>query len=90
LVAIALTDLEAGQMLEMGERHVIKGLSHALHPAKILSQGNPIPYYLCAGLKTRRRVLKGQLLLCDDVDLETQSPLYLLRKSQDLHFMNAD
>jgi|Laugresbdmm110dd_1035094.scaffolds.fasta_scaffold15937_2 predicted homoserine dehydrogenase-like protein len=89
LVAIAQTDLEVGQMLEMGERHVINGLTHALHPAKILSQSNPIPYYLCAGLKLRRRVLKGQLLLCDDVDLEMQRPLYLLRKSQDQHFMNA-
>ena len=89
LVAIAQTDLEVGQMLEMGERHVINGLTHALHPAKILSQANPIPYYLCAGLKLRRRVLKGQLLLCDDVDLEVQRPLYLLRKSQDHHFMNA-
>jgi len=89
LVAIAQTDLEVGQMLEMGERHVINGLTHALHPAKILSQANPIPYYLCAGLRLRRRVLKGQLLLCDDVDLEMQRPLYLLRKSQDQHFMNA-
>jgi predicted homoserine dehydrogenase-like protein len=89
LVAIAQTDLQPGQMLEMGERHVIKGLSHALHPAKALLQSNPIPYYLCAGLKIRRRILKGQLLLCDDVDLDTTSPLYLLRKSQDLHFMNV-
>jgi predicted homoserine dehydrogenase-like protein len=89
LVAIAQTDLEVGQMLEMGERHVINGLTHALHPTKILSQGNPIPYYLCAGLKIRRRVLKGELLLCDDVDLDTQSTLYILRKSQDQHFMNA-
>jgi predicted homoserine dehydrogenase-like protein len=89
LVAMAQTDLEVGQILKMGERHVITGLSHALHPAKILSQGNPIPYYLCAGLKIRRRVLKGELLLCDDVELETQSTLYQLRKSQDQHFMNA-
>ena len=89
LVAIAQTDLQAGQLLEMGERHVITGLSHALHPAKALSPGSPIPYYLCAGLKVRRRVLKGELLLCDDVELDTQSPLYVLRKSQDLHFMNA-
>jgi predicted homoserine dehydrogenase-like protein len=89
LVAIAQTDLQPGQMLEMGERHVITGLSHALHPAKALLQSNPVPYYLCAGLKIRRRILKGQLLLCDDVDLDTTSPLYLLRKSQDLHFMNV-
>ena len=89
LVAIAQTDLQAGQLLEMGERHVITGLSQALHPAKALSPGSPIPYYLCAGLKVRRRVLKGELLLCDDVELDTQSPLYVLRKSQDLHFMNA-
>lgn len=89
LVAIAKADLEPGQALNMEDRHVITGLNHALYPAKILSQDNPIPYYLCVGLKVRRRVLKGALLLCDDVDLDTQCPLYLLRKSQDQHFMNA-
>jgi predicted homoserine dehydrogenase-like protein len=86
LVATASRDLEPGERLSMGARHVIDGLDHALQPARALGLDAPLPYYLAVGGRVRRPVRRGEPLRCGDVDLPTDSVLLRLRQSQDAHF----
>jgi predicted homoserine dehydrogenase-like protein len=88
LVATAERDLEAGELLTMGERHAIPGLSHALQPARPLGGDAPLPYYLALGGRVRGRVRQGEPLRCRDVDLPGDSTLLRLRQSQDAHFFS--
>ncbi|NBO16070.1 MAG: hypothetical protein EBV20_13240 [Betaproteobacteria bacterium] len=86
LIGVTDRDLVVGEVLTIGTRHVIPGLSHRLEPACPLGPDAPLPYYMCAGASVVRPVKKGQVLRCSDVALDTQSPLYALRVSQDQHF----
>ena len=52
-------------------------------PARALSDDTPIPYYLLSGRRLKRDVKEGQMILCGDVDLDTESELYRLRAAQD-------
>jgi predicted homoserine dehydrogenase-like protein len=88
LVACAARDLEPGEVLTMGARHVIDGLDPQLLPARPLGETAPVPYYLATGLKVRRHVRKGSLLVGADVDLPSHSVMLRLRRSQDEAFFN--
>ncbi|MFP5405366.1 MAG: SAF domain-containing protein, partial [Gammaproteobacteria bacterium] len=86
LVATAARDLEAGEVLQMGARHVVEGLEHTLQPAQPLGPDAPLPYYLALGGRVRRAVRRGEPLRCADVDLREDSVLLALRQAQDERF----
>jgi len=86
LVASAARDLEPGEVLALGARHVIDGLDHALQPARALDDEAPLPYYLAVGARLRHAVRRGEPLRVRDVDLPADSVLLRLRRSQDAHF----
>jgi len=90
LVGIAQRDLEVGEELNIGVRHVIDGLQHVLRPAQALSHEAPLPYYMAAGARLVRRVPAGQALRCGDVAMNSSTALFRLRKAQDRHFLSAD
>lgn len=84
LTAHADADLPAGsQLVAEGHHHTIRNVSGRMTPARALSDGAPIPYYLLSGRKLKRDVKAGQMILCGDVDLDTGSELYRLRAAQD-------
>lgn len=86
LVAEADRDLQVGEILTMGARHVIGGLTHRLMPAQAIGSGQPLPYYLADGMRVLRPVKKGTILTCDDVTEREGSILFLLRREQDALF----
>ncbi len=86
LVAVAQRDMEPGELLEMGARHAVPGLDHALLPAQPLGEDAPLPYYLAVGGRVRRRVRRGAQLLGGDVDVDGSSVLLRLRMAQDSRF----
>ena len=43
-------DIEPGEVLSMGARHVVNGLEPLLIPARPLGDTAPLPYYLATGL----------------------------------------
>lgn len=86
LIGVTDRDLAVGEVLTIGTRHVIPGLTHRLEPARPLAPDAPLPYYLCAGARVVRPVPQGQTLRCSDVSVDTRSTLYTLRQSQDQHF----
>ena len=86
LVAEADRDLQPGEILTMGARHVIGGLTHRLMPAQPIGSGRPLPYYLADGMRVLRAVKKGTLLTCDDVTEREGSILFRLRREQDAVF----
>ena len=88
LLGMAQRDLEPGEQLNIGVRHVIDGLQHVLRPAQPLADDAPLPYYMAAGARLTRRVRAGQPLKCGDVALDTGTALYRLRKAQDQHFLS--
>lgn len=86
LVAEAARDLEPGEVLTMGARHVIGGLTHRLMPAQAIGPGKPLPYYLADAMTVLRAVKKGAILTCDDVSEREGSILFRLRREQDAVF----
>jgi predicted homoserine dehydrogenase-like protein len=86
LVASAARDLEAGELLTMGARHVIDGLGYRLEPARPMAADAPLPYYLAVGARVRHPVRRGEPLRCRDVDLPGGSTLLRLRQAQDARF----
>ena len=86
LVAEAARDLEPGEVLTMGARHVIGGLTHRLMPAQAIGPGKPLPYYLADAMTVLRPVKKGAILTCDDVSEREGSILFRLRREQDAVF----
>jgi predicted homoserine dehydrogenase-like protein len=86
LVATAARDLEPGELLQMGARHEIPGLGHALQPAAPLAEDGAVPYYLALNARVRRAVPRGQPLRGGDLDLPSGSALRQLREAQDRRF----
>jgi len=86
LVAEAARDLEPGEVLTMGARHVIGGLTHRLMPAQAIGPGKPLPYYLADAMTVLRPVKKGAILTCADVSEREGSILFRLRREQDAAF----
>lgn len=86
LVAEADRDLQPGEILTMGARHVIQGLTHRLMPAQAIGAGQRLPYYLADGMRVLRPIKKGTLLTCDDVTEREGSILFRLRREQDQLF----
>lgn len=86
LVGVADRVLLPGEILSLGARHAISGLNHRLEPAQPLNDDNPLPYYMCVGARVKRTVPAGQLVMCADVEVDPESALYRLRKSQDKNF----
>lgn len=89
LVARAHRDLEPGDRLSMGARHVLDGLDPLLQPAQRLGPENPLPYYLATNLTVIRPVKRGAILTGADVALPEGSTLLRLRREQDALFMTA-
>jgi predicted homoserine dehydrogenase-like protein len=87
LIGLAQRDLEVGEALQIGVRHVIDGLQHVLRPAQALGDDAPLPYYMAAGTRLVRRVPAGQPLRCGDVAMDSTGALSRLRKAQDEHFL---
>ncbi len=84
LTAHADADLSAGSLLVAeGHHHTIAHVSGRMTPARVLADDAPIPYYLLSGRRLKRDVKAGQMILCGDVDLDTDSELYRLRAAQD-------
>lgn len=86
LVAEAERDLFPGEVLGMGARHVIKGLTHRLMPAQSIGAGKPLPYYLADGMTVLRPIRKGAVVMCNDVAERDGSILSKLRREQDAVF----
>jgi predicted homoserine dehydrogenase-like protein len=86
LVGKASRDLEPGEVLAMGTRHVVGGLEPELREARPIGEAAPLPYYLATGLKIRRHVRKGDILNGADVELASESVLLKLRLDQDRQF----
>jgi predicted homoserine dehydrogenase-like protein len=83
LVGRASRDLDPGEELTLGERHVVAGLEPLLQPAAALADDAALPYYLAAGRRVRRKVAAGALLRVADVDLDEGAALLRLRREQD-------
>ena len=86
LVARARRDVEAGELLALGERHTIEALDPLILPAAPITMQSRVPYYLAAGHRVVRRVAQGEILTVADVDLDPQSARYRLRRAQDRAF----
>ncbi|MEJ5989770.1 homoserine dehydrogenase [Ramlibacter sp. PS3R-8] len=90
LVPRATRTLKAGGLLEMGgHHHTIDGTTAELLPAAALGPGVPVPFYLAANRRLVRDVAAGQPVCFDDIEIETDSELLALRRSQDAHFFPA-
>jgi predicted homoserine dehydrogenase-like protein len=86
LVARASRDLEPGETLAMGARHVIDGFEPLLMPARPLGDAEPLPYYLATNGTVLRRVAKGEIVTGADVAIDQDGPLLRLRREQDRVF----
>jgi len=86
LLATAARDLEPGERLVMGPRHVVDGLAHSLAAAQALGPDAPLPYYLAVGGRVRHVVRRGEPLRGRDVELNSGAALLRLRQDQDRHF----
>ncbi len=86
LTARASRDLQPGETLTMGYRHVIEGLEPQLTPARALQPDAPVPYYLTSGRPVVRPVAKGAVVTCADVGLDESTILVRLRREQDALF----
>jgi predicted homoserine dehydrogenase-like protein len=81
--------LAAGSVLEMGERHTIRGLDPLLAKAAPVGADGPLPYYLAAGCRLREALAPGALLTRRMVDPPAGSALWRLRAEQDAMFFAA-
>jgi predicted homoserine dehydrogenase-like protein len=87
LVARASRDLQPGETLAMGARHVLDGLDPLLKPARPLGASEPVPYYLATDSRVARSVAKGAILVGADLALKEGGTLLRLRREQDGLFM---
>ena len=86
LCARADRDFASREILELGARHTIAQVAPLILPARPLSAGAPIPYYLAAKSRTRRPVKAGTVITLDDLDIDPARALYRLRVEQDEKF----
>lgn len=87
LIARATEDLPAGTVLTAtGHHHSVAGVTPMLAKAAPLGGGTPIPFYLMANQTLSRKVKAGQIICCDDVDIESGSVLLEMRQYQDSVF----
>jgi predicted homoserine dehydrogenase-like protein len=87
LTARAMRDLPAGHRLEIvGTRHAVPDLEPGLTPAKPVSGGNPLPYYMAVNRTLTRAVRKGEAITADCVTAPDSSALWSLRAEQDRSF----
>ena len=90
LAARAEADLAAGTLLTAsGHHHSIENVSGYAVPGARLGPGLPVPFYLAANRPLVRPVAKGELIRCDDVEIEPGSALMQLRRRQDDIFFPA-
>ncbi len=89
LVARAASDVAAGTVLQLAERHEIVGLAPMLADAKPATGGAAVPYYMAAGRTLKRPVTAGATLTVDDLDFPADSVLWRLRAEQDQFFFEA-
>jgi len=87
--ARATRPLAAGTLLEIGERHAIPGLETLLAPARAVSEGAPVPYYMVANSRLKAPVAAGEVITRDVVDAPAGSALWRLRAEQDRMFFPA-
>ena len=90
LTAVAAQDLKAGTELAIvGNRHAVPGLEARLTPARAVTSGAPLPYYMAVGRTLTRDVAKGEMLTADAVAAPEGSLLWSLRQEQDEAFAMA-
>lgn len=80
VVAAAKRDLEPGEIIVGGGGDTIYG---RLQDATVAAEADLVPFELLAGAELAQPVSTDQPLSADDVDLDTESPLYHLRQLQD-------
>ena len=84
LVARAVRDFAAGEVLVMGgHHHTITGATAELHPALPEANTHPVPYYLAANRTLRKALRAGDLVRWADIEIDSASVLYRLRRNQD-------
>ncbi len=89
LVGVTGESLAEGQVLELGERHALAGVTPRLLPATPLGLSAPLPYYLAAGGRLRRDLAPGATITLEDVALPEDSILLALRRRQDEAFHDS-
>ncbi len=89
MVARAVTDLPAGSLLALAERHELRGLAPMLADAAPATGAAAVPYYMAAGCTLRRAVAAGATLTVDDLERPADSTLWRLRAEQDRVFFGA-
>jgi predicted homoserine dehydrogenase-like protein len=90
LVAVATADLAAGTVLSMGgHHHMIDNVTAELRAAAPLAPKVAAPFYLAADRRLTRSVRKGEAILFGDIEVDPDSSLLALRRSQDAAFSGA-
>jgi len=86
MVARAATELPAGRVLTLAERHEIRGLVPMLVDASPAAAAAAVPYYMAGGCTLKRTVSAGATLTVDDLERPAGSTLWQLRAEQDRVF----
>lgn len=84
--ARATQPLSAGSLLEIGERHAMRGVEATLAKAGPVGERAPLPYYMAAGCRLLVAVPAGTVITRDMVTPPAGSALWRLRAEQDAHF----
>ncbi|MEZ5908792.1 MAG: SAF domain-containing protein [Hyphomicrobiaceae bacterium] len=83
VVAIAKRDLAAGEVLDGEGGYTVSG---GLRPASVSVAGRLLPLGLAHNVKLLRPVADGQPVSYADVELDTTSPAYVLRREMEQAF----
>lgn len=86
VVATAKRALKAGEMLDGEGGYTVWG---KLQPASASVASGCLPLGLAHGVKLRRAVPEGQMLTWDDVDIDTGTAAYRLRRELEAGFSGA-
>lgn len=78
--------LEGTVLAAKGHHHEIDGVTPELHPALPLGDDHAAPFYLLDGRALTRDVAAGELIRFDDLNTDSTSPLYRMRRAQDAMF----
>ena len=87
LVASSIEDIPAGTIFQVeGHHHTIEKLDALIHKNMPVKDGNPVPFYMLAGAKTKIDIPAGSTITLDMVEISEESPLWKLRILQDEKF----
>ena len=90
LVGRAREDIPRGTVLRAeGHHHEIAAIAPELQPPAPMSANAPVPIYLLHERRLQRDVARGQLVGLDDVDMDPDAPLFVMRRRQDALFLHG-